>query len=155
MSVRQEIDTFLRERRIAMVGVSTDPKHFSRGLFRDLQARGYEMIPVNPKSAEIAGQRCYASLREIQPAPAAVLIMTPASQTDTIVRDCLVAGVTRVWMHRAAGPGAVSGTALRFCHDNGLHVIAGECPYMFLPDAGFPHNVHGWIRKSFHAELRA
>lgn len=154
MSLRQEIDGFLQEKRIAMVGVSTDPHHFSRGLFRDLRARGYEIIPVNPKSEQIEGLACYASVRAIVPPPAAVLIMTPAKQTDAVARDCFAAGVKRVWMYRAGGQGAVSGTALRFCHDNGIQVVAGECPYMFLPDCGFPHNVHGWMRKAFHAELR-
>jgi hypothetical protein len=154
MSPRQEIDSFLREKRIAMVGVSTDPKDFSRSLYHELRNRGYDMIPVNPKAEAIAGERCYPSVRDIAPPPAAVLIMTPARQTDTIARDCLVAGIKRVWMYRAAGQGAVSGTALRFCHDNGIHVVAGECPWMFLPDAGFPHNAHGWLRRTFHAELR-
>jgi predicted CoA-binding protein len=154
MSLREEIDGFLHEKRIAMAGVSTDPKHFSRTLFRDLQARGYQMVPVNPKTSEIEGQQCYPSVREIGPAPDAVLVMTPAAQTDVIARDCLAAGVKRMWMYRAVGAGAVSATAVRFCHDNGIHVVAGECPYMFLPDAGFPHNVHGWFRKGLHAGLR-
>jgi len=154
MSVRQEIESFLQEKRIAMVGVSTDPRHFSRSLYRDLQARDYDVIPVNPKAAEIAGHPCYKSVRDIAPAPAAALIITPAMQTDAVVRDCLLAGVKRVWMYRGAGTGAVSGTAIRFCHDNGIHLVAGECPYMFLPDAGFPHNAHGWLRKALHPELR-
>jgi uncharacterized protein len=154
MSTRQEIDTFLGEKRIAMVGVSTNRKEFSRTLFRDLQGRGYDMVPVNPKANEMEGQRCYASLRDISPPPTAVLIMTSAKETESIARDCFVAGIRRVWMYRATGTGAVSASALRFCDDNGIHVVAGECPYMFLPNAGLPHNLHGWVRKSLHPELR-
>jgi hypothetical protein len=25
--------------------------------------------------------------------------------------------------------------------------VAGECPYMFLPNAGFPHNFHAFCKK--------
>ncbi len=154
MSPREEIDGFLQEKRIAMAGVSTNAKHFSRVLFRDLQARGYDTIPVNPRAEEIEGCRCYRSVRDVVPRPSAVLIMTPAKATDAVVHDCLASGVECVWMYRAVGAGAVSPTAVRFCRDNGIHVVAGECPYMFLPDCGFPHNVHGWFHTALHAELR-
>ena len=154
MTLREEIADFLGQKRIAMVGVSTNVSDFSRTLFRDLEKRGYELIPVNPKAEEIEGQRCYASVRDIAPPPAGVLIMTPAKETDRIARDCYAAGVRRVWMYRGVGTGAVSGTALRFCHDNGIQVIGGECPYMFFSDCGFPHNIHGFFHKAFHAELR-
>ena len=34
-TTRADIDAFLGRHRIAMVGVSRDPKHFSRYLFRE------------------------------------------------------------------------------------------------------------------------
>jgi len=156
MSLRQEIDGFFTEKRIAVIGVSTDPKHFSRALFRDLKRRGYELIPVNPKADHIEGQTCYPSVAAIMPAPGAALIMTARTSTDSVVRDCVAAGVKHVWMYRAGGmgPGSVSLAAEAFCNEHGVGVVAGECPYMFLPMSGFPHNVHGWCRKAFHAELR-
>jgi predicted CoA-binding protein len=154
MSLRQEIDAFLEARRIAVAGVSTDPKHFSRVLFRDLLTRGYDLIAVNPKTNEVEGRRCYASVRNIEPPPEGVLIMTPPAQTNQIVEDCIASGVHRIWMHRGGGAGAVSLTAARLCRENGISVIPGECPYMFLPQSGFPHNAHGWMRKALHAELR-
>jgi predicted CoA-binding protein len=77
----------------------------------------------------------------------AVLVLTPATKTDEVVRDCAAAGVTHVWMHRGGGQGAVSPSAVEFCREHGMKVVAGECPFMFLPGTGFPHRVHGFIRK--------
>ena len=36
----EDVEDFLNQKRIAFVGVSRDPKDFSRSLFRDLQRQG-------------------------------------------------------------------------------------------------------------------
>ena len=154
MSLREEIVDFLGRKRIAVVGVSTEASSFSRGLFREFVARGYDAIPVNPKAGEIEGRRSYASVCEIKPRPDAVLIMTPAARTDEVVRDCAEAGVDSVWMYRAGGKGAVSATAVEFCGEHGIRVIPGECPFMFFENCGFPHSFHGWIHRRFSTALR-
>ncbi len=51
MTTRREIDGFLALKRVAMVGVSRDPRDFSRMLFREMKKRGYDMVPVNPGAA--------------------------------------------------------------------------------------------------------
>ena len=153
MSLRQEIADFLGRKRIAVVGVSTEPTGFSRALFKEFVARGYDVIPVNPKAEEIEGRRSFASVRDIDPRPEAVLIMTPAERTDAVVHDCADSGVDSVWMYRASGTGAVSAAAVEFCRERGIHVIPGECPYMFFPNAGI-HAVHGWFHKLFSPALR-
>ena len=55
MSLRQEIADFLGRKRIAVVGVSTEPAGFSRVLFRELAARGYDVIPVTRKRRKSKG----------------------------------------------------------------------------------------------------
>ena len=55
-TTRAEIDKFLSNHRIALVGVSRNPQDFSRAVFRELTARGYDVVPVNPLSlAEVSG----------------------------------------------------------------------------------------------------
>jgi len=153
MTLREEIADFLGRKRIAVVGVSTDTNHFSRALFREFVKRGYDVIPVNPRAAEIEGRSCFASIRAVEPAPEAALIMTPANQTDTVVADCAERGVDAIWMYRAAGPGAVSNAAVEFCHENGIHVVPGECPFMFFPNPGI-HGLHGFFHKLMSPALR-
>lgn len=147
MNSRQQINDFLAQRRIAMVGVSRDPKHFSRNLFREFQKRDYEIIPVNPVVPVIDEHVCFARVQDIRPAVGAALLMTAPSVTDLVVRDCAEAGVRHLWMYSAGNTGAVSRTAVDFCDQHGIAVIAGECPYMFFPQAGFPHQLHGLFRK--------
>jgi predicted CoA-binding protein len=143
----ETIEAFLAQKRIAMVGVSREPKSFSVTLFEELSKRGYDVVPVNPMSPSVLGHPCFARVQDVQPPVDAVLIMTSPLATDTVVRDCAEAGVRRVWMYRATGQGAVTPTAVAFCRDHGIQLVAGECPFMFLPAAGAVHRLHGFVRK--------
>ena len=141
------IQDFLAQKRIAMIGVSRDAKDFSVSLFQELLKRGYDVIPVNPNTPNVLGQRCYARVQDIKPPVDGALLMTSAGNTGAIVAECAQAGVPRVWMYRAGGAGAVSATAVAFCHEHGIQVIPGECPFMFLPGSGGIHRFHGFFRK--------
>jgi len=140
------IEDFLAQKRIAMVGLSRQPKDFSVMLFDELCRRGYEVIPVNPAASEVMGRPCFARVQDIKPPVDAVLLMTSPAVTEAVVEDCAAAGVRRVWMYSAGGQGAVSPKAVEFCRVNGIKVVPGECPFMFLPHNGF-HRIHGLVRK--------
>lgn len=141
------IEDFLGQKRIAMVGVSRDPKHFSVALLEELCRRGYDIVPVNPNAPSINGHRSFAHVQDIQPPVKAALLMTSPEITEAVVADCFAAGISQVWMYRAGGKGAVSAKAVAFCREKGMEVIPGQCPFMFLPGAAGVHRFHGFIRK--------
>lgn len=143
----ETIEDFLAQKRIALIGASRKPGSFSVPMFRELTRRGYDIVPVNPNVTEFQGRRCFARVQDIQPPVQAALLLTSPEVTDTVVRDCAEAGVSRVWMHRAGGQGAVSPQAVDFCRERGIQVVPGQCPLMFLPDSGAVHRFHGFIRK--------
>jgi predicted CoA-binding protein len=143
----ETIEDFLAHKRIAMVGISREPRSFSVMLFEELCRRGYDVIPVNPNTPNVLGRRCFARLQDIQPPVEAALLMTSPAVTDIVVSDCAEAGIRQVWMYRAAGKGAVSPSAIAFCRDHGIQVVPGQCPFMFLPAAGGAHRLHGFLRK--------
>jgi|YNPBryunderm2012_1023409.scaffolds.fasta_scaffold00102_24 predicted CoA-binding protein len=145
----ETVRDFLAQKRWAVAGVSRRRLDFSRWLLGQLRQRGYEAIPVNPNAVEIDGQRCYARIPEIEPAPGVVLLMTPPRLALTLARDCEQAGVRRVWFYAAAGRGAASPEAIEFCRSRGMSVIAGLCPIMFFEDAGWLHRVHAGALKLF------
>jgi uncharacterized protein len=147
MSPMEQIQDFLDHKRIALVGVSREPNDFSRGLFREFVNRGYDMVPVNPDALELEGRACFKRVQDIQPPVDGVLFMTPPNVTAELVRGCKDAGVTRVWMFRGAGEGAASSDTIVECEEQGMSVIPGECPFMFLPGSAWFHRVHGWVRK--------
>ena len=142
-----QIEDFLRQKRVALVGVSTHPTDFSRVLFREFLYRGYDMVPVHPGEAEIEGRHCYSHLRDIQPPVDGALFMTPPEVTAQLVEECAEAGIKRVWMFRGAGTGAATANTVARCEDKGMTVIPGECPFMFLPKTSWFHRIHGWVRK--------
>ena len=141
------VDDFLNQHRLAFVGVSRDSKNFSRTLYDEFRKRGYDIVPVNPNMGDVDGQRCYSRVQDIQPPVDGALLLTTPQVTEQVVRDCAEAGVKRIWMQRGEGIGAVSPAAVAFCEQNGILVIAGQCPFMFLPEANFLHRLHGVIRK--------
>jgi hypothetical protein len=143
----ETIEDFLAQKRIAMIGVSRNPKDFSAALFEELRKRGYDMVPVNPKVPEVMGQPCYTRVQDIQPPVDAALLMTKPEITEEVVADCAAAGIRRVWMYRAGGKGAVSLKAVAFCQEHGIQVIPGQCPFMFLTGAAGVHKFHGFFRK--------
>ncbi len=144
-STREVISDFLAQKRIAVVGVSRNPKDFNTGLFRDLRKSGYDAVPVNPGASEIEGVPCYARVQDIQPPADAALVMTKPELTDKVVSDCHEAGIGRVWLYRATGKGAVTPSAIEFCAQNNMRVVPGFCPYMFLPQTPWFHRFHGFL----------
>ena len=142
MATKETIDRFLACRRLALVGVSREATDFSRTVFRALAGRGYDVVPVNAAGGEVEGRPCVRRLAEVEPPAEAALLMTPPAATDAVVRECAEVGLRRVWMHRGAGRGAVSPAAVAFCREQGIEVVDGACPFMFLPGTGLGHRVH-------------
>jgi uncharacterized protein len=144
---RENADDFLAHKRLALVGLSRNPQDFSRYVYKELRGRGYDVVPVNPNLAELDGARCFARLQDVTPPVEGALVMTAADQSEFVVHDCAEAGINRVWLHRATGVGSVSQAAVDFCQQRGMRLVAGYCPYMFLPKASFFHRLHGFFRK--------
>lgn len=141
------IESFLAQKRIAMVGMSREPKHISSLLFEEFCRRGYEVVPVNPNAPEIMGRRCFARVQDIQPAPDAALLMTPSTVTASAARDCAEAGVKRIWMFRGGGQGSVSAEAVEFCQAHGMELVPGQCPFMYLSPVRSVHRFHRFLVK--------
>ena len=143
------IQTFLAEKRFAMIGVSRESKDFSARLLVEFVNRGYAVIPVNPAAQEISELRCHARIQDVQPPVRAALVMTPRSLDSDILLDCAEAKVRMVWLYGVAGPKEISRQASEFCESSGIDLIAGYCPYMFLPKSAFFHRMHGTVARFF------
>jgi len=147
MHTRELIDEFLRQKRIAMIGVSRNPKDFSRNLYRELLRRRYEVIPINPSAQEIDGHPCYPHISDIRPPIKTLLLMTSRKVSTAVLRECADRGADLVWLYGINGEQDVDPAALQFCRDHGIGVIPGYCPYMFLERAAFFHRIHGFVAK--------
>jgi predicted CoA-binding protein len=137
---------FLGAKRIAIVGLSRNPKDFSRGVWRALAERGYDVVGVNPEPPADAGPTWFTRVQDVSPPADAALLLTSPGQTERVLRDCAAAGIRSVWLHRGAGRGAESPQSLAFCREHGIEAVHGLCPFMALPHAGLGHRVHGFFR---------
>jgi predicted CoA-binding protein len=135
------VDDFVSQKTLALVGVSRQPKKFGNYALRELTQRGYRIFPVHPAAENIEGAKCYPSLRQLPEAVGGVVVVVPPTQTENVVRDAAAAGIKRVWIQQGAG----SPDAIRFCQENGISEIHGECILMFAGPVKSVHNFHRWI----------
>jgi acetate---CoA ligase (ADP-forming) len=92
---RRVFDALFAPRSIALVGASTDErKHTSRPQ-RTLRRHGYSgrVIPINPRAAEVFGDRAYPSLLDAPGDIDHAFIMVPADAVMESVRQCVERGV--------------------------------------------------------------
>jgi predicted CoA-binding protein len=143
----EDIKKFLDSKRLAVVGVSRDPKHFSRAVFREFVAQGYDAVPVNPKATEIEGRQCFPRIADVTPAVEAVLLLTPAGRTYQALDECKQVNIRKIWMYKAVPDREIHEHAVEFCRQRGSAVIEGHCPFMFLPNPGLFHRIHRVLMK--------
>ena len=143
------IRQFLSQEQIALIGVSRNPKDFSRSLMRDLRAHGIHIVPVNLHADEIDGTPCARTILEIQPPVPMALIMTPKAGLKQAVLECSAAGVSTVWLFGINGVHEIPSDILELCASRHINVIPGYCPSMFLKSAGWFHRLHGSFNKTF------
>ncbi|MDJ0769625.1 MAG: CoA-binding protein [Ilumatobacter sp.] len=141
MPTQASIDRFLSGKRIALVGVSRNSRSFNNAVYRTMRDHGYEMFPVNPNADQLEGDRCYRTVAELPDVDGA-LIMVPAAMSPEVIGDCADRGITHIWLHKGAGPGAVSSEAVKVAQARDLDVVDGACPLMFLTDTGWLHRMH-------------
>jgi predicted CoA-binding protein len=142
---RKQIDEFFGLQRIALVGASRDEKHFTRAVMKAMKERGYQVVPVNPQVEQIDGERCFARIGEVTPAVAGAMIMTTPAAMDEVVRECQAAGIDHIWL---GGEGStVSPASAELCAKNGISLVVGCCPFMFMPKTPFFHRIHGAVKR--------
>lgn len=141
MTTKSVVEDFLSQQKLALVGVSRTGKKFGNSIRKELAGKGYKLFLINPNTQSIDGERCYPSLSDLPEKVGGVVIVVPPAQTEAVVKDAAKAGIKRVWMQQ----GSESETAIRFCNDNKMSVVHGECVLMFAKNPKFPHNVHRWV----------
>ena len=144
-TLKESVDDFLAQKRIAVLGVSRGGREAANTVYRKLRGAGYQVFAVNPNADEVEGDTCYPNLTSIPGGVEAVVIATSPEVTESVVRDCAEQGISRVWMHRSFGKGSVSQAAADFCRDNNITVIPGGCPMMFCAPVDFGHTCMRWI----------
>ena len=114
----------LQYKTIAMVGLSSDWSRPSNFVAKYMLDRGFTVIPVNPKSDEILGQKCYPDLESI-PVPVDIVdIFQRSERVEPFVDSAINIGAKLVWMQL----GVVNEQAALKAQQAGLEVVMNRCP---------------------------
>jgi predicted CoA-binding protein len=112
-----------RYRRIAMVGLSSNPFRPSHFAAIYLLSEGYDVIPVNPREQTVLGRQCYPSLSAI-PGPIEVVdIFREPAAVPAIVDEAIAAGAKVIWMQL----GVIHEEAAQKARAAGLEVVMDRC----------------------------
>jgi predicted CoA-binding protein len=151
MTTQEQINDFLAQRTLALIGVSRRERDFSRLLLRAFRSAGYTMHGVNPKDGEVQGETCFSHIRDIPVTVDGALLMVPPAALPQAIRDCLDAGVKRLWIYGTGHPKPLDDELRILCRGRQISVINGFCPMMFLNNSSWPHRLHGWIVRQTRA----
>jgi uncharacterized protein len=123
MTTQEDVAGFLAQDKIAVVGASRSRSKYGNIVYRDLRAKGYRVLAVNPVAKTIEDDPCYRDLRSIPHPVDAVIFIVPPIRTEAVVKEALELGIRYFWMQ----PGAESDEAVRLCEERGAHVVHGLC----------------------------
>ena len=88
----------LREcRTIAVVGLSAEWHRPSFFAAKYMQQHGYRIVPVNPRYAEVLGERCYASLADIPHPVDMVDVFRRTEDVLPIAEQAIAIGARCLW----------------------------------------------------------
>lgn len=120
---QEDIDAILAMRRIAVVGLSSNPGRASFGVARHLQSKGYEVIPVNPNESQVLGKPSYGSLLDLPEPPEVVDVFRRSEYVSGVVDDAIAAGARALWLQL----GVIDYDAARRAREAGLLVVMDRC----------------------------
>ncbi len=116
-----------RAKRIAIVGLSANPKRESYRVGAYLKEKGYEIIPVNPKYNEVMGCACYPSLKDVPAGNIDIVdIFRRPEAVEAIVEDAIKVKAPVFWMQL----GVVNEKAAKKAEKAGMTVIMNRCIYV-------------------------
>lgn len=112
-----------RTRTIAVVGLSADwfrPSHFAA---KYMQEHGYRIIPVNPRYAQILGERCHPDLASIGEPVDLVDVFRKPADAPAIAAQAAAIGARTLWLQI----GVINAEAVAIAQNAGMEVVMDRC----------------------------
>ena len=119
----QRLRILERYRRVAMVGLSSNPFRPSHFAALYLLAEGYDIIPVNPREKTVLGKQSYPSLSAIPGGAEVVDIFREPAAVPALVEEAIAIGAKVVWMQL----GVIHEEAAARARAAGLEVVMDRC----------------------------
>lgn len=121
---RDRIKEILEETQtIAVVGLSDKPERTSHMVSLAMQQKGYRIIPVNPNADQILGERCYASLSDVEEPIDIVNVFRRSEHVLPVAEEAVKVKAKVLWLQQ----GVINEQAAELAQSNGLEVIMDRC----------------------------
>jgi len=108
---------------IAVVGATDRPSKYGNIIYRDLKAKGYRVLAVNPFRSSVDGDPCWHALADLPEAPTIVDIVVPPARTIEVLDQCAALGYHNVWIQ----PGAADDAVRERVAAMGLNALIDAC----------------------------
>jgi predicted CoA-binding protein len=118
--IRRILQTY---KKVAVVGLSSNPGRASHGVARFLQGQGFKIIPVNPGETEVLGEKAYPDVASLPERPEIVDVFRRSEHVPAIVDQAIKIGAKVVWMQE----GVVNHDAAIKASQSGLTVVMDKC----------------------------
>jgi predicted CoA-binding protein len=89
-----------KNKTIAMIGVSKDPKKPSTIVMKYMQEYGFKVIPVNPKAKgdKILGEEVFEKITDIKQKVDIIDVFRPSNEVYAIAEDAVKIGAKVLWL---------------------------------------------------------
>lgn len=108
---------------VAVVGATDAPGKYGGRIYRDLKAKGYRVVPVNPGRDTVDGDEAFQSLADLPETPDIVNVVVPPSVTLGILDDVAQIPGAAVWIQ----PGAGDEVVRRRVEELGIPALIDAC----------------------------
>lgn len=140
-----QIRQFLDTKRMAVAGVSRDPKKFGHQVFAKLKEHGYELFPINPNAGEKDDLPFILKISDLPEEVKHLLIVTKKSETEKVVMEAIAHGIDQIWIQQMSD----TPKALTIANEAGIKLVAGECIFMWVDPVTGVHKFHRAVKKFF------
>jgi predicted CoA-binding protein len=113
----------LSAKTIAIVGLSNNPLRASYFVGYYLKRHGYKIIPVNPREAEILGEKSYKTLGDVPESVDIVNVFRAPDALPGIAREAVAIGAKTLWCQFTV----INEEGARIAEAGGLSVIMDRC----------------------------
>jgi predicted CoA-binding protein len=144
-ATKASIDAFLSSRKLAIAGVSRDPKKFGNQVFKLLKERGFEVYPINPNADNIDGTPCFRSVSSLPLSVHSLVILTSKKHTRDIVADAVAKGIDSIWIQQ----GSDTPETIELTKSHPVNLITRECILMHADPVTGVHKFHRSLKRLF------
>jgi len=144
-ATKKQIEQFLSSRKIAIAGVSRDPKKFGAVVMKELRQKGFDVYPINPNCEVIHGDPCFPSVTALPPDIRNLLVLTPKAQTFQVVKEAVGKGITNIWVQQMSD----TREAVDLLSQSNVNAITRQCILMWAEPVKSIHKFHRTIKMLF------